>query len=214
MFFTTKDEDWDSSRLPHLLACLSYCPGSSVSQGLSGSPGCPPCPAHGRCLMTIYEYVNKCTVCGWENGPIPVCQWWLWEITSQSYSLQKQRIRLREPSGGRFCRFLWKVKGFPWWLRGQRICLQCGRSGFNPWVGKIPWRRAWWPTPVLLPGESHGRRSLVGYSPWGPKEWDTTEWLSTHGHSHKPRNTKGGQQSPEAWRESQSRFPLRASRSN
>ena len=38
------------------------------------------------------------------------------------------------------------------------------RLGFDPWLGKIPWRRAWQPTPVLLPGESHGQRSLVGYS--------------------------------------------------
>ena len=40
---------------------------------------------------------------------------------------------------------------------------------------KIPWRRKWQPTPVFLPGESHGPRSLVGYGPWGHKEWDTTE---------------------------------------
>ena len=46
---------------------------------------------------------------------------------------------------------------------------------FEPWVGKTPWRRAWQPTPVFLPGESCGQRSLVGYSPWGPKELDTTE---------------------------------------
>ena len=42
-------------------------------------------------------------------------------------------------------------------------------------VKKIPWRREWLPTPVFLPGESHGQRSLVGYSPWGHKESDTTE---------------------------------------
>ena len=41
--------------------------------------------------------------------------------------------------------------------------------------GKIPWRRAWQPTPVFLPGESHGQRSLSGYSPWGRKELDTIE---------------------------------------
>ena len=46
---------------------------------------------------------------------------------------------------------------------------------FNPWVGKILWRRKWQPTPVLLPGKSHGWRSVVGYSPWGHKESDTTE---------------------------------------
>ena len=41
---------------------------------------------------------------------------------------------------------------------------------FNPWVGQISWRRAWQPTPVFLPGESHGQRSLAGYSPWGHTE--------------------------------------------
>ena len=50
--------------------------------------------------------------------------------------------------------------------------LQCERPGFDPWVGKIPWRRKWQPTPVLLPGKSHAWRSLVGYSPWGCKELD------------------------------------------
>ena len=49
------------------------------------------------------------------------------------------------------------------------------RLGFNPWVGKVPWRRKWRLTPVVLPGESHGRRSLVGYSPGGRKELDMTE---------------------------------------
>ena len=44
-------------------------------------------------------------------------------------------------------------------------CRKHKRPEFDPWVGKIPWRRAWQPTPVLLPGESHGQRSLVGYSP-------------------------------------------------
>ena len=46
---------------------------------------------------------------------------------------------------------------------------------FDPWVGKIPWRRAWKPTPVFLPGESQGQGSLVSYSPKGRKELDTTE---------------------------------------
>ena len=47
------------------------------------------------------------------------------------------------------------------------------------WVGKIHWRRAWQPTPVFLPGESHGQRSLAGYSLWDHKELGMTEWLST-----------------------------------
>ena len=52
----------------------------------------------------------------------------------------------------------------PRWLSWYRICLQCGRPGFDPWVGKIPWRRKWRPTPVLLPGKFPGQRSLTGYS--------------------------------------------------
>ena len=48
-------------------------------------------------------------------------------------------------------------------------------TGFDPWVGKIPWRRKWQSIPVLLSGKSQGQRSLVGYSPWGGKESDTTE---------------------------------------
>ena len=54
------------------------------------------------------------------------------------------------------------------------------RHGFDPWVGKIPWRRKWQLTPVFLPGKSHGWRSLVGYSPWGHKESDMTEQLHNY----------------------------------
>ena len=57
---------------------------------------------------------------------------------------------------------------------------KCMRPGFNPWVRKIPWRKKWQPTPVSLPGKCHGQRSLVGYSPWGHKESDTTERLHFH----------------------------------
>ena len=46
-------------------------------------------------------------------------------------------------------------------------CRSRRRLGFDPWVGEIPWRRKWQPTPVFLPGKSHGQRSLVGYNPWG-----------------------------------------------
>ena len=59
-----------------------------------------------------------------------------------------------------------------------RVCLQCGRPGFNPWVGQILWRRKLLPTPVFLPGESHGEMSLAGYSPQGRKELDTTERIT------------------------------------
>ena len=67
---------------------------------------------------------------------------------------------------------------FPSGTSGKEHICQCRRHkrpGFDPWVGKIPWRRAWQPTPVSLPGESYGQRSLEGYSPWCCKELDTTE---------------------------------------
>ena len=81
--------------------------------------------------------------------------------------------------------------GFPDGASGKEPvcqCRKCKRRGFNPWVQKIPWRRPWLPTPVFLPGESHGQRSLMGYSPQGHKESDTTE-VTEHAHiidfSHK-----------------------------
>ena len=72
------------------------------------------------------------------------------------------------------------ISGLSWWLRQQRIHLQCGRPGFDPWIEKIPWRRAWQPTPVFLPENPSGQRSLAGCSSWGRKELHTTERLSTH----------------------------------
>ena len=59
-------------------------------------------------------------------------------------------------------------RGFPGGASGKESACQCKRHkrcGFNPWVRKIPWRKKWQPTPVFLPGESHGQRSLAGYSP-------------------------------------------------
>ena len=67
-----------------------------------------------------------------------------------------------------------------WWLGGKESACQYGRCGFVPWVRKVPRKRKWQPTPVFLPGESHGQRSLVYYSPWGSqKSWTQ---LSTHTH--------------------------------
>ena len=62
-------------------------------------------------------------------------------------------------------------------------CRRPKRYGFSPWVGTIPWRRKWQPTPVFLPGETHGRRSLAGYSPWSRKQSDTLSNLAQHLHS-------------------------------
>ena len=70
------------------------------------------------------------------------------------------------------------------WLRIRCQCRRCKRCRFDPWVGKMPWRRKWHPTPIFLPGTSHAQRSLVGYSPRGCKESDATERLSTQPHKN------------------------------
>ena len=59
----------------------------------------------------------------------------------------------------------------------DKASARIAETRFNPRVWKIPWRKKWQPIPVFLPGKFHGWRSLVGYSPWGLKESDTTEWL-------------------------------------
>ena len=68
--------------------------------------------------------------------------------------------------------------GFPDGSDSKEPACNVGDLGsIDPWVGKIPWRREWQPTPVFLPGEFHRQRSLVGHSLWGHKESDMTEQL-------------------------------------
>ena len=83
-----------------------------------------------------------------------------WTITKRIYRINKGSLGSGSPGGS-----------------DSKVCLQCEKHRFNPWVRKIPWRRRWQPTPVFLPGKSHGWRSPAGYSPWSRKESDTTERL-------------------------------------
>ena len=69
--------------------------------------------------------------------------------------------------------------GFPGGSDSKESACNVGDLALIPGLGKIPWRRAWQPTPIFLPGVSHGQRSLAGYSPWGLRESDPTERLST-----------------------------------
>ena len=71
-------------------------------------------------------------------------------------------------------------EGLPWWLSGTEPTSQWRQCGFDPRIGKIPLRKKWQPTPVFLPGKSHGQRTLVRYGPWGPKKSDTTSRPTTH----------------------------------
>ena len=72
------------------------------------------------------------------------------------------------------------IWGIPGGTVIKNLPCQCRRHRFDPWVGKIPWKRGWLPHCSILPGEFQGQRSLAGYNPWGHKELETTEQLSTH----------------------------------
>ena len=74
------------------------------------------------------------------------------------------------------------------WLSGKESTCQCWRNRFDPWIRKIFQRRKWQPTPVFMPGKSHGQRSLVGYSPWGPKR--VRHELATKNKTNKTRVPK------------------------
>ena len=75
----------------------------------------------------------------------------------------------------------------PRWLSNKESACQCRTCRFYPWVRKIPSRRKWQPTPLFLPGKSHGQRSLVGYSPWGRRV--RHDWGAEHTHIHNQDNT-------------------------
>ena len=93
----------------------------------------------------------------------------------KAQSLMVNRVFLTNKRG----LFTENIIGFPWWLRRQGICLQCGSPEFDPWVRKIPWRRAWQPTPVLLPGECTWTEQ-----PGGLQSMDSQrvgqDWEATH----------------------------------
>ena len=83
------------------------------------------------------------------------------------------------------------------------------RSGFDPWVGKIPWRKEWQPTPIFLSEELHGQRILAGYSPRGHKDSDMTKQLTLYSpqsirfnlirlHGEELSNTAGQEMCPKA----------------
>ena len=93
-------------------------------------------------------------------------QAWIWNV------FLKQTTENMSPySFFFFCNLIFcnlkieKSKGLLWGSDGKRICLQCERPELAPWVRKIPWGSKWQPTPVFLPGEFHGQRSLAGCSP-------------------------------------------------
>ena len=89
-----------------------------------------------------------------------------WAIREASVFFRTMINMLQEISHFSVYKILYS-KRVPWWLRWQRICLQCRKPRCDPWVRNIPWRREWQLTPVFLPGESYGQRSLEGYTVHG-----------------------------------------------
>ena len=80
--------------------------------------------------------------------------------------------------------YMYLTVGFPGGSDGRESACNAGTPRFDPWLGKIAWRRAWQPMPVFLPTESHGQRSLVGYHPWGHKRVRHDGPSNTHTHMY------------------------------
>ena len=102
--------------------------------------------------------------------------WWQHRVSLMALPLSKPPAATF-PSHG-FPEFAYGIKEGKASLvtQTERIRMQCGRPGFSPWIGKIPWRREWLPTPVFQPRKFHGEGSLAGYSPWGcrvGRDWAT-----------------------------------------
>ena len=99
-----------------------------------------------------------------------------WRATVQGVA--KSRTRLKRLSTYTHTKI---ILGLPVWPSGKEFTWQCRRHWFDPWIRNIPWRRKWQPTPIFLPGEFHGQRRLVGYSPWVAKNrsWPS-DWARMH----------------------------------
>ena len=97
---------------------------------------------------------------------------------SEEAAPEKVSFQLSQGGDFGFCLHGCFDSGLQWGCLNSLLVFPGGSAKFDPWVGKIPWRREQLPTPVFWPGEFHEQRSLAGYSPWSWTESDTTEWLT------------------------------------
>ena len=123
--------------------------------------------------ITFYQMIEVMPgiprLVSWQLSSLTSSSWrrWVWLINSQCFFTIRTGVALF---------------GFPWWCSSKDSACQFRRQkrlGFDPWVRKSPWRKKWQPTPVFLPGKSCGQKSLVGYSPRGCKESNTSEHACT-----------------------------------
>ena len=118
--------------------------------------------------LTLHCYVPEIII----STVLPAFQFWRPRETLDTDVLHKLWIHRK-----------YQLLGLPRWHSREKKrkqkptcqCRRCKRCRFNPWVGKIPWRRKWQPTPVIFCVKSHRQRSLLGSSPWDCKELGTTE---------------------------------------
>ena len=131
------------------------------------SPGSAPiCLLHTR-FSAHAVFCTRSSLYTWLLSPF-TCKPFLFTQCLESLPTAVPQLFLPYPTPscpGLFCH-TWQVL--------QNLPANAGDIRFDPWVRKIPWRRAWQPIPVFLPGESHGQRSLAGYSPWSRRESDLT----------------------------------------
>ena len=152
-------------------------PGFARSQ----SPN-PPHPVNGKSYLPSPNLIPI-----WRPKPGSL-GYWLWlhpslrQLWGQITWSPLWFFHLRSVPGDIPCLLANSAYGHRRWLSDKESTHQCRRlrrRGFDLWVRKIPWRRKWHPTLVFLPGESHGQRSLVGYSPWSRKQSVITEHACT-----------------------------------
>ena len=149
-----------------------YKPYKSKTTFFSCPPPYSPCPT---CSDQATNMLRRIELYSWPVSSECVLHWGLVVKATGGRKDWRERAKLvfHFPCFCQVCSRWHSGKEFACEYRRHKRC------GFDPWVGKIPRRRKWQSTPVLLLGKFHGQRSLAGHSPWGCKESDTTEWLST-----------------------------------
>ena len=158
--YTQFSEYFQTCSLPHFLWSFQALP------GLGHWPIFPPSFPHGPAKGVLRTVQNS-----------PALQERLLGLAHRLQSriqlvLEQLRFKLCRFNSTWFFFFFFNSKhyrGLPSRLSGKEPTCPCRRPEFHPWIRKIPWRRKWLPTPVFLPGEFHGQRSLVGYGPSGLK---------------------------------------------
>ena len=116
---------------------------------------------------------------------------WQFQLVQTNILISKQRLKVRNN----------ETKSMKWKNQPANAG-GSGDVGSIPGLGRFTWKRKWLPITVFLHGKSHGQRSLVGYSPWSPKESDMYEWLAhtyTHTHTHTHTPGSGQIKKPKSW---------------